>query len=90
MDVGEPRVRHRGFFLHSDTTGESDAGELENPEGFVVRISRSPTRAVASRAVSLTRSTGGRTRNESRDAAADGGQPTIRSGTVTGSRRRAH
>src|SRR5206468_8762708 len=31
-------VRRRGFFLHSDTTGEPDTGEHENPEGFVVRI----------------------------------------------------
>ena len=28
MDAGEPRVRHRGFFLHSDT-GESENGEQE-------------------------------------------------------------
>jgi hypothetical protein len=34
----------RGFFLHSDTTGEPDTGEHENPEGFIVRlrIRRSP------------------------------------------------
>ena len=44
MDAGEPRVRHRGFFLHSETTGESDAVEQENPEGFVIRVRiRRPT-----------------------------------------------
>ncbi len=95
MDVGEPRVRHRGFFLHSDTTGESDTGELENPEGFVVRvrvrITRSPaTRPVASRAESSPRTTSGRSRSERRHEAADKGQPAIRSGSVTGSRQRAH
>ena len=94
MDAGEPRVRHRGFFLHSDTTGESDT-ELENPEGFVVRvrvrISRpTATRPVASRAESSPRSTSGRTRTEPRHEAADKGQPEIRSGSVTGSRQRAH
>ena len=30
----EPRVRRRGFFLHSDTTGDDDyTVEQENPEG---------------------------------------------------------
>jgi len=38
MDASQPLVRRRGFFLHSDTTGEPDTGEHENPEGFVVRI----------------------------------------------------
>ena len=38
MDVCEPRVRRRGFFLHSETTGEPDTGEHENPEGFIVRV----------------------------------------------------
>ncbi len=37
MDTSEPRARHRGFFLHSETTGEPDTGEHENPEGVVVR-----------------------------------------------------
>src|SRR2546426_9614821 len=32
MDAREPRARRRGFFLHSDTTGEPDTGEHENPE----------------------------------------------------------
>jgi hypothetical protein len=91
MDAGEPRLRRRGFFLHSDTTGDSDTGELENPEGFVVRvrIPRSPARSSAPRAVSSTRSSSGRTRTETQQAA-DEGQPAIRSGSVTGSRQRAH
>src|SRR3954470_24109827 len=38
MDVRGPRVRHRGFFLHSDTTGDHEVGETENPEGVVVRV----------------------------------------------------
>ena len=38
MDASEPRVRRRGFFLHSDTTGEPETGEHENPEGFTVRV----------------------------------------------------
>ena len=97
MDASEPRLRHRGFFLHSDTTGESEAGELENPEGFVVRVrvrvSRSTsTRTIASRsrASASRRVAPGRTRPEAREAAADEGQPEIRSGSVTGSRQRAH
>ena len=32
MDACEPRARHRGFFLHSETTGEPETAELENPE----------------------------------------------------------
>ena len=94
MDVSEPRVRHRGFFLHSDTTGESDTGELENPEGFVVRvrITRSPTsKSVAPRGVAVSRVTHGRSRTRPvEDVAADQGQPEIRSGSATGSRQRPH
>ena len=94
MDVGEPRLRHRGFFLHSDTTGESESGELENPEGFVVRvrISRTTTtRPLAPpRASTGTRVGPGRARPETREAAADEGRPQIRSGSVTGSRQRTH
>lgn len=37
MDAGEPHVRRRGFFLHSET-GEPDTGEHEMAEGFTVRI----------------------------------------------------
>jgi len=91
MGASEPRVRHRGFFLHSDT-GEAETGELENPEGFVVRVHL--TNAAASRHRAVTRAipgarfSGGRSRTAAR--AADEAQPAIRSGSVTGSRQRAH
>ena len=83
MDASQPRVRRRGFFLHSETTGEPETGEFENPEGFTVRarISRPAVpRQVAS-------SAGGRSRTTSR---AEDSNPQIRSGSVTGSRQRAH
>ena len=92
MDVSQPLVRRRGFFLHSDTTGEPDTGEHENPEGFVVRIKVTRSHAFrqpAPRAVSSARLTGGRSQADNR-AAAHEGQPSIRSGSVTGSRQRAH
>ena len=76
MDASEPRVRRRGFFLHSDTTGEPDTGEHENPEGFVVRVrvrvrEKGPavSRQFASsgtRQVRSARLTGGRSRTEIR------------------------
>jgi hypothetical protein len=88
MDAGEPRVRHRGFFLHSDTGESEHTVEQESPEGFIrVRIRR-PT--VPRRLVSGSRSarrSGGRSRIET---AADEATPQIRSGSVTGSRQRAH
>ena len=81
MDASEPRVRRRGFFLHSTDITESDAGEYENPEGFPVRSRTTPSPAPR-------HFTGGRTaRTESR---VNDGQPAIRSGSVTGSRQRAH
>jgi len=82
MDVSEPRVRRRGFFLHSDTAGEPETGELENPEGFTVRVRVS--RPAVPRQVA---STAGRSRTTSR---AEDTRPEIRSGSVTGSRQRAH
>ena len=42
MDADEPRVRRRGFFLHSTDVTEPDAGEHENPEGFPVRVRTEP------------------------------------------------
>ena len=105
MDASEPRVRRRGFFLHSDTTGEPDTGEHENPEGFVVRVRVRGDRPAVSRqfASSATREVrgarlaGGRSRTEIRVAdevdpqsTADEAGPQIRSGSVTGSRQRAH
>ncbi len=84
MDAAEPRVRRRGFFLHSDT-GEAESPELDNPEGFVVRV-RTGHPAVQRRPVS--RFTSGRSRSTSATAVEEG--PEIRSGSVTGSRQRAH
>ncbi len=82
MDACEPRLRRRGFFLHSPD-GEPDAVEHENPEGVVVRVrirhSTVPRRQVTG--------TGGRSRSESRT---DDAHPGFRSGSVTGSRQRAH
>ena len=86
MDASEPRVRHRGFFLHSDTVGESsEVVEHENPEGFVVRV-RSGRPA-------SPRHASGSARGSARSTATarfDEGDPQIRSGSVTGSRQRAH
>lgn len=94
MDVGEPRARHRGFFLHSDTVGETEAGEHENPEGIKVRLpsSQSPKtrRSFGGGSVAVGRlafSRGGRSRSQS---SSDESLPQIRSGSVTGSRQRAH
>jgi hypothetical protein len=92
MDAREPRVRHRGFFLHSPD-GEADTGEHENPEGLVVRVSLpAPSGRMKngrSRVVPGTRFSGGRSHRT--DAPAhDNGNPAIRSGSVTGSRQRAH
>lgn len=83
MDVAEPRVRRRGFFLHSDTTGEHDTTEHDNPEGVTVRI-RIARPDHGRRAAG----SGGRSRNISRGT--DEGLPEIRSGSATGSRQRAH
>ena len=92
MDVCEPRPRHRGFFLHSSEGGESDTGEHENPEGFIVRVRfpRKPTPrriAGARHRVSGLRFGG---RSHRTDAHVIEGRPAIRSGSVTGSRQRAH
>jgi hypothetical protein len=80
MDAREPQVRRRGFFLHSPE-GEPDAIEHENPEGVVIRVrirrSGVPRQAAA----------GGRSRSESQ---IEETRPHIRSGSVTGSRQRAH
>jgi hypothetical protein len=90
MDACEPRLRHRGFFLHS--SDEADSGELENPEGFVVRTRtgrHQPSRKIASarRGASSARFGG---RSHRTDSFSSEGQPEIRSGSVTGSRQRAH
>ena len=83
MIAGEPRVRRRGFFLHSSDSGEPDSGELENPEGFVVRARASrPSRPYLQRQVTATGRSGSAARVENSD-------PQIRSGSVTGSRQRS-
>ena len=80
MDVREPRVRRRGFFLHS-SDGEPDTGEHDNPEGVSVRVrfpGHRPPR----------KTTSGRSHRT--DAGAVDSRAAIRSGSVTGSRQRAH
>jgi hypothetical protein len=92
MDVCEPHPRHRGFFLHS-SEGEPDSGEHENSEGLVIRVRFTPSpgsRKIGRgiRAVASTRFSSGRhvhSESDGRD-----GLPEIRSGSVTGSRQRAH
>ena len=81
MDECQPLVRRRGFFLHSPD-GEPDTGEHENPEGFAVRVR--VRRTTGPRQVA---SSGGRSHSESRIETT---RPEIRSGSVTGSRQRAH
>ena len=80
MDVREPQKRRRGFFLHSET-GEPDTGENENAEGFPIRtrITRSETPRQFTNV-----------RRSRAEAGVDEGHPQIRSGSVTGSRQRAH
>jgi len=84
MDASEPRVRRRGFFLHSDT-GEPDTGEHENPEGLALRVRTS--RGSASRQIAGVATSRGRSRTTT---PAEDVRPQIRSGSVTGSRQRSH
>ena len=86
MDAGEPRVRRRGFFLHSDT-GEPDTGEYENAEGFTVRA-RTGRQAGSRHVGASARQSAGRRSHEQPDTSES--LPGIRSGSVTGSRQRAH
>jgi len=81
MDVRQPRVRRRGFFLHSPDGNEADTGDYENPEGFGVRV------RVTSTSVPRQIASTGRSRTASR---AESTNPQIRSGSVTGSRQRVH
>jgi hypothetical protein len=88
MDASEPRVRRRGFFLHSETGETSDTVEHENPEGFTVRFR---TRKTSRRVVSMAaRGSGSRQAGRSHSPLSDEALPQIRSGSVTGSRQRAH
>jgi hypothetical protein len=82
MNASEPRVRRRGFFLHSETTGEPEVGELENPEGFIVRVRIGRRRS--------RRHVGGTGRGRGADSPrSDEGRSQIRSGSVTDSRQPA-
>jgi hypothetical protein len=82
MVAGEPRARRRGFFLHSETETEMSYGaEVENPEGFVVRV------RVAKTSTPRQVTTSGRSSTDSRTEV---NNPEIRSGSVTGSRQRGH
>ncbi len=83
MVAAEAQVRRRGFFLHSTDNSDPDTGEHENPEGFMVRVRlhRAPT--------ARARFAGGR-RGHTAQAAEENLRPAIRSGSVTGSRQRAH
>lgn len=80
MDIRQPQMRRRGFFLHS-SDGEPDTGEHENPEGFIVRV-RFPSHRAPRRTAS------GRSHRTDEQVADN--RPAIRSGSVTGSRQRAH
>ena len=88
MDAREPRLRRRGFFLHSSEGGEPDTGEHENPEGFIVRA-RFPGNPVPRKMVSARGVSGGG-RSQTTDLDEDEALPAIRSGSVTGSRQRSH
>ena len=90
MDVSEPHVRRRGFFLHSDT-GELETGEHENPEGFAVRVRIAPQphpRHIGSSSARVSR--GQLMTVGSDDGVETERLPQIRSGSVTGSRQRVH
>jgi hypothetical protein len=80
MDAREPQKRRRGFFLHSDSD-EPDTGEHETAEGVATRtrITRSQTPRQFDSA-----------RRSRAEAGTDENRPQIRSGSVTGSRQRAH
>jgi hypothetical protein len=88
MVAHEPQLRRRGFFLHSSDSGEPDTAEHENPEGFVVRVRVRRTSAARRMVSPGSRFSGGRQAHTA-DPIIEG-QPAIRSGSVTGSRQRAH
>ena len=83
MDAREPQKRRRGFFLHSDS-GEPDTGEHETAEGVATRTRI--TRSETPRQFASVR----RSRAEAGIPGIDDSRPQIRSGSVTGSRQRAH
>ena len=81
MTLAEARVRHRGFFLHSTDGSEPETGDHEHAEGFQVRV-RVEASATPRQFSGVGRGRGSGQVAESR--------PEIRSGSVTGSRQRAH
>ena len=83
MDVHEPQKRRRGFFLDSEN-GEPDTGEHETAEGVATRTRI--TRSETPRQFASAR----RNPAEGGTAGLDDSRPQIRSGSVTGSRQRAH
>ena len=83
MDAHEPQKRRRGFFLHSET-GEPDTGEHEAAEGVAIRTRI--TRSARPRQFDSVR----RSRAEAGHFGIEDSRPQIRSGSVTGSRQRAH
>ena len=88
MIADEPRVRRRGFFLHSTDGSEQETGDHEAPEGVAVRvkIARSSTpRQFASN--DSAPSNGRQLRTAGRT---DEGRSQVRSVSATGSRPRAH
>jgi hypothetical protein len=84
MDAAEPRLRRRGFFLHSDA-GEADSGDHEAAEGLPTRAR---TGRRAPRRPGGLQASGGRSR--AADTHRDNELPELRSASVTGSRQRAH
>jgi hypothetical protein len=88
MDACEPRVRRRGFFLHSSDGNEPDTGEHENPEGFAVRVRFANT--TVPRKMGSSRGAGHHGRSQRSDRDLNDAMPAIRSGSVTGSRQRSH
>ena len=72
MDAREPRVRRRGFFLHSSDGGEPDTGEHENPEGFIVRV-RFPGNPVPRKMVGAARRRPAAAGRHRTDTGSDGG-----------------
>jgi hypothetical protein len=83
MNAYEPRVRHRGFFLHSTDGNETEIGEHDTAEGVTVRSRVSRSNATPRQFSSSSRQSGAGLQSEDT-------RPQIRSGSVTGSRQRAH
>ena len=83
MTVNEPQVRRRGFFLHSTDAegGGHEMGEHDNPAEVAVRV-----RSQSSPAPRQFASSG----RQVRESRTEDTRPQIRSGSVTGSRQRAH